>query len=86
MRQNQSGTVPHENVRTAAPTACPPLPPTGFLRLSTVLTYIPVSKSAWWDGVRRGRYPQPIKLGPKTTAWKAEDIHELIKSVGGGVA
>lgn len=40
----------------------------------------PVSKSTWWAGVKDGRYPKPVKLGPKITAWRVEDIKELIAS------
>ena len=43
---------------------------------------IPICKSAWWAGVRDGRYPQSVKLGPKTTAWRAEDIRKLLDEVG----
>jgi prophage regulatory protein len=55
-------------------------PETGLVRLSAILAPagpIPVSKSTWWAGVRCGRFPQPLKLGPRTTAWKAEDIRAL---------
>lgn len=58
------------------------LPETGFVRLSSVLAPtgpIPVSKSTWWLGVKTGRYPRPVKLGPKTTAWRVEDIRALIR-------
>ncbi len=55
-------------------------PPQGFLRLSQVLALIPVSKSTWWDGCKAGRYPKPVKIGPNSTAWKAEDIHNLMQS------
>ncbi|MBP3974249.1 helix-turn-helix transcriptional regulator [Pseudoxanthomonas spadix] len=54
------------------------LPETGYLRLPQVLALFPVSRSTWWAGVRSGRYPQPFKLGERTTAWRAEDIRELI--------
>ena len=40
--------------------------------------YLPISKSAWWVGVSEGKYPQPIKLGPKTTCWRESDILALI--------
>ena len=53
------------------------LPETGFLRLPTVLNIIPVGKTTWWNGVKSGRFPKPIKLG-RITAWRAEDIKELI--------
>jgi predicted DNA-binding transcriptional regulator AlpA len=52
---------------------------TGFLRLQAVLSVIPVSKSSWWAGVRDGKYPRPIKLGPRTTVWRVEDIRDLIE-------
>ena len=56
------------------------LPETGFLRLSTVLRVFPVSKSTWWAGVKEGKFPKPIKLTKRTTAWKAQDIRELIET------
>jgi Bifunctional DNA primase/polymerase, N-terminal/Prophage CP4-57 regulatory protein (AlpA) len=39
---------------------------------------IPVSKSTWWAGVKSRRFPEPVKLGPRTTAWRVEDIRSLI--------
>jgi predicted DNA-binding transcriptional regulator AlpA len=50
------------------PKACPPVPP-----------LIPVSASTWWAGVRSGRYPKPVKLGERITAWRVEDIRDLIQ-------
>ena len=50
-----------------------------LLRLPQVLEIIPVSKSAWWDGVARGRYPRGVKLGPRTRAWRLSDIEGLIQ-------
>ena len=54
---------------------------TGFLRLPEVLALVPVGKSSWWRGVQTGRFPTPVKLGPRTTAWLAEDIAVLIKNI-----
>ncbi|RZO35895.1 MAG: AlpA family phage regulatory protein [Rhodospirillaceae bacterium] len=59
-----------------------PLPQTGFLRLSSILAPagpIPVSKSTWWAGIKTGRFPKPVKLGPRITAWRVEDIRNLIE-------
>jgi len=58
------------------------LPQTGFLRIGTVLQLIPISRSAWWAGVKSGKYPPAVKLGPNTTAWRAEDIRALIAAFG----
>lgn len=41
---------------------------------------IPVSKSSWWAGVKSGRYPKAVKIGPRTTAWPIEAIRALIAS------
>ena len=58
------------------------LPETGYVRLKTILQVFPVSRSTWWEGVRKKRFPQPVKLGPRITAWKAEDIHALLADQG----
>jgi predicted DNA-binding transcriptional regulator AlpA len=58
------------------------IPETGFVRLSQVLTVIPVGKTCWWEGVKSGRFPKPVKLSARCIAWKAEDIRELIKDLG----
>lgn len=51
-----------------APTANPPIPP-----------LLPICKSTWWEGVRTGRFPKPVKLGPRTTAWRVEDVRRLLE-------
>jgi predicted DNA-binding transcriptional regulator AlpA len=66
------------------------LPETGFLRLPQIIgdskaeppvpAVVPVCKSTWWAGVKSGRFPTPVKLGPRTTAWRVEDIRALIAS------
>jgi prophage regulatory protein len=48
-----------------------------LIRLDEVLTYLPVSRSTWWSGVKTGRYPRPVKLGPHTPCWRLADIIEL---------
>jgi prophage regulatory protein len=40
---------------------------------------LPISRSQFWEGVRKGIYPQPVKLGPRITAWRASDIERLIE-------
>jgi len=55
----------------------------GFIRLSAILAPkgpIPVSKSTWWAGVKSGRFPQSVKLGPRITAWRLSDILALVEN------
>jgi predicted DNA-binding transcriptional regulator AlpA len=60
------------------------IPETGFLRLPQVLTVIPLGKTCWLDGVKSGRFPKPVKLSARCTAWRATDIRDLIKSLSEG--
>ncbi len=63
---------------------------TGYLRLSQIVgdkkagipPIIPVSKSTWWAGVKSGRYPKPVKLSDRCTAWRVSDILKLAESLG----
>lgn len=67
------------------------MPILGYLRLVKILgdpsavppveAIIPVSKSKWWAGIKDGCYPKPVKLGPRTTAWRVEDILKLIEEI-----
>lgn len=68
-------------VAAAHNSSTPPLPPTAYLRLPQVLEVFPISKSAWWAGVKSGKYPKAVKLGRRTTAWSAESIRGLLERV-----
>jgi prophage regulatory protein len=64
------------------------LPETGFLRAAQIIgrpdanppipAIIPVCKSTWFAGVKSGRFPAPVKLSPRVTVWRVEDIRALI--------
>ncbi|ACH39994.1 phage regulatory protein, AlpA family [Citrifermentans bemidjiense Bem] len=68
------------------------LPENGLVRLPQIIgnpkadppipAVFPVSKSSWWAGVKSGKYPAAVKLGPRTTAWRVQDILKLIESAG----
>lgn len=61
----------------------PSLPAEGYVRLKQILGPegpVPVGKSTWYAGVKSGRFPQPVKLGPRTTAWRVADIRALFSS------
>jgi prophage regulatory protein len=71
----------------------PQLPETGFLRLKQIVgnpkaeppipAILPISRTSFLNGVKSGKYPKPVKLGERTTAWRVEDIRNLINSLGG---
>lgn len=41
---------------------------------------IGVSEKTLWEWVRKGDFPQPIKLSPTITVWRATDIAEWMRS------
>lgn len=67
------------------------LPQTGFLRLPQIIgnpkadppipPIIPVKKSCWWAGIQTGQFPKPIKLSPRVTVWRVEDILALVAKI-----
>ncbi|MDQ7058297.1 MAG: AlpA family phage regulatory protein [Ghiorsea sp.] len=58
------------------------LPAHGFLRLNQVLQLIPISKTSWYEGIKAKKYPAPLKIGKRTSVWRAGDIHQLIEELG----
>ena len=48
-----------------------------LVRLNEVLTLLPISPASWWNGVKSGKFPKGIKLGPKTTCWRLSEIIAL---------
>ena len=63
-------------------------PTVGFVRLRQIVgdpkanppspPLIPIGRSTWWTWVRTGKAPAPVKLGLRTTAWRAEDVLALV--------
>lgn len=60
------------------------LPEVGFLRLSDVLKIIPVAKTAWYQGVKEGRFPAPVKLTKRASGYRVGDIRALIARLDAG--
>jgi predicted DNA-binding transcriptional regulator AlpA len=56
-----------------------------FLRLPQVLERIPVSRSGLWKMVQEHRFPQPVKLSPRVTVWRASDVQAYIEQAAKGV-
>jgi prophage regulatory protein len=64
----------------------------GFLRVSQIVgrratkrnpaipPIIPVCRSTWLAGVKNGKYPAPVKLSERVTAWRVADVVSLIST------
>lgn len=60
----------------------PTLPPTGYVRQSRLIPHIiPFSSSTLWRKVKAGEFPAPVKLSPRVTAWRAEDVRAWMDGI-----
>nr|WP_253550689.1 AlpA family phage regulatory protein [Herbaspirillum rubrisubalbicans] len=51
-----------------------------LLRIREVLSIIPVSRATWYAGISTGRYPEPVRLGPRCVAWRMRDIQNIVNA------
>ena len=69
---------------TVQSSPAPVLPETGFLRLADVLLFVPVCRTAWYNGVKSGLFPQPVALGKRARGYRVEDVRALIDCLNAG--
>ncbi|MFG1384001.1 helix-turn-helix transcriptional regulator [Xanthobacter versatilis] len=50
------------------------------MRLPEVLQLIPISRSAFYAGIKAGIYPKPLKLGARSSAWRATEIASIVEN------
>ena len=70
--------APHKKPVRQAPSVS--LEGDGYLRLEDVLTVYPVSRSAWYEGIKQGIYPASVALGRRSVGWPRAAIRALVKS------
>ena len=55
-----------------------------LLKLGEILAWLRISKSTWYDGVKRNEFPQPIHIGTRTVVWRECDIENYLQKNYGG--
>ena len=48
----------------------------GFIREKALRKRVPIAHSTLWSWVRNGRFPPPVKLSERVTAWSVADVDE----------
>jgi hypothetical protein len=43
---------------------------------------IPVSRSTWYQGIREGFFPEPVKISERIAAWRGQDLLQLVSELG----
>jgi len=54
--------------------------PVRLLRLPDVLGRVGISRSAIYELVQRGAFPQPVKLATRCTAWVESEIDGWVRA------
>ena len=62
------------------------LPDQGYIRIWQIVgdkrrgipPIIPVCRTTFLNGCKSGKYPKPVKLGERTTAWRVSDIKAML--------
>lgn len=68
------------------------LPDSAFIRLAQMLPnkgnqapIIPLSPSTFWRRVKDGKFPTPVKLSSRVTAWRVGDVRVWLRNQGGAL-
>lgn len=59
------------------------IPAFGYMRLRQVLQLIPYGRTRWYEGVKSGEFPKPVKYHG-AAFYKAADIAALIERIEKG--
>lgn len=62
-------------------------PLSGYVRIKQIVAPngpLPIGRSSFWAMVKAKKAPQPRKISPRVTVWKAEDINEMLAAIERG--
>lgn len=57
------------------------LPEPGFSRMPQLKSMFGMSKTTIYRQIQEGRFPSPVKLGERASAWRNSDLNQFIKSL-----
>lgn len=66
------------------------LPTAGFARLRQIVGNpagtgpVPVSRATWYAWIKKGHAPAPVKIGPRASAWRVEDVRAFVEKLSDG--
>lgn len=51
-----------------------------YFRLKDILKLFPVSRQTWYNGIKRGNFPKPIKWGT-CSFWRKSEILKILNNL-----
>ncbi|MBN8505890.1 MAG: AlpA family phage regulatory protein [Burkholderiales bacterium] len=52
----------------------------GYIRIEAVLSVYPISRAAWYQGIKDGIYPKAVQLSRRSVGWPTSAIKALIEN------
>jgi predicted DNA-binding transcriptional regulator AlpA len=86
--------LPQQEPKPSDPkgTAPPDMQTLAYLRIWQILgdkkanppvaPLLPISRSSFYSGIKSRKYPAPVRLSARVSAWRVEDIRKLLESMG----
>lgn len=59
------------------------LPDSSMLAIDEVLALVGISRSTWYAGIKAGRYPPSIPIGPASPRWALGEIRKVTSGIYG---
>lgn len=56
-----------------------------FLRLPDVIKKVGIKRTAIYERIKAGTFPEPIQLGPRAVAWDEEELAQWQENLSRGV-
>lgn len=50
-------------------------------RLPQVLARLGISRSTWYDGISRGKFPAGHAISPRLRVWRSDEIDAVVASI-----
>jgi prophage regulatory protein len=57
-----------------------------LIRLRQVIEMTGRSRTAIYDDISQGKFPRPVKIGPRASAWKLSSIRSWMEALPQGCA
>ncbi|QRR36474.1 AlpA family phage regulatory protein [Hydrogenophaga sp. YM1] len=58
------------------------MPQAGYIRQAGLLKVLPISSATLWRWVNKEAFPKPVKLSPRITAWRVDEVQRWLEKSG----
>lgn len=58
------------------------MPQAGYIRQAGLLEVLPISPATLWRWVSKDAFPRPVKLSPRVTAWRFNEVRRWLLENG----